>query len=246
MANTGSGDGEGTIPLGELLGENEMPRDALPAFPMARRGYSPPHVDAYVHDMIAALEEARSQLELAGRDAQAMWQRLAEIQEENDRHRAVPAFEGLGDHIDNLLTTAAEESDAIRARAEEDAAATLERAQQAAESSVQLATDRLAEADQRAAAVMAEAYSDAEAIRREATLAATKILARRDLGIAAIAELSRVLSVVAAEALPEEEVVVVDLDVELEDDVEVDVVVVAEAEAAEAQPDAGAPRPRVL
>lgn len=235
MANTEAGQGNGNIPLGELLGEDEMPRDALPVFPMARRGYSPPHVDAYVRDILIALDETRSQLELAGRDAQSMWQRLAEIQEENDRHRAMPAFEGLGDHIDTLLTTAAEESDSIRTRAEQEATATVERARQQVEDSLRQAQERLTDAEVRAAAILRDAERQAEGLRREATLQETKILARRDLGIDAIEELSRVLTELASEARPaaatDDDEVVVNLDDEA---------------AIETDAPTEAPRPRVL
>lgn len=212
MAN---GHDDGTIPLSELLGDQGGAREAVPAFPIARRGYSPPDVDAYVRELLAALDETRNQFQLAARDAEAMWQRLSEVQEENDRHKAQPAFEGLGDHIDTLLTRAAEEADAIRARAEAEAASTAERAAREAEALRRAASEQLADAERQAAAIRSTAQTEAEEMRRAAGLEVTKILAQRDLGIAAIEELSEVLAKVAEEAKgaePSEDVA--DLDAE--------------------------------
>jgi DivIVA domain-containing protein len=130
-----------------------------PAFKVARRGYDPQEVDAYVAELIARLEEAGARADLAERAKVKIEAEMASLKEQP------PTFERLGVDMAEVLEQAGRSAELLVEKAQARAATIVKEAEERAAELVKSAEGKAAELDQTARQRLADVRAETEQVR---------------------------------------------------------------------------------
>ncbi len=132
---------------------------AQPAFKVARRGYDPQEVDAYVVELIARLEEAGARADLAERAKVKFESEIAAIKDQP------PTFERLGVDMAEVLEQAGRSAELLVEKAQTRAGAVVKDAEARASELVKAAEAQAAELDATARQRLADVRAETEQVR---------------------------------------------------------------------------------
>lgn len=130
-----------------------------PAFKVARRGYDPQEVDAYVAELIARLEETGSRADQAERSKAKIEAELAALKEQP------PTFERIGVDMAEVLEQAGRSAELLVEKAQARAAMIVKEAEERAAELVRSAEAKAAELDQTARQRLADVRAETEQVR---------------------------------------------------------------------------------